>query len=153
MRKCHIYKILANPLYIARMRADGQLHPAEHAAIIDDRTFELAQEKLKENTRNLGSSHRVKLEALLRGLIYCSCCGSAMSPSYSSSKHRRYRYYVCIRAQQRNGEACTTRAVPAPAVEDAVVESIRRFGLAPEVVREAARVARQRIGGGTEPHP
>ena len=32
-----------------------------------------------------------KLEALLRGLLYCSCCGSAMSPSYSSSKNRRYR--------------------------------------------------------------
>jgi site-specific DNA recombinase len=146
IRKCHLYKVLANPLYVGQIRADGELHAAEHAAIVDPQTFELAQEKLKENTRNLGSSHRIKLEALLRGLIYCSCCGSAMSPSYSSSKSRRYRYYVCIRAQQRKGEACTTRAVPAPAVEDAVVESIRRFGLAPDVIREAARVSRMRIG-------
>jgi len=68
-----------------------------------------------------------------------------MSPSYSSSKHRRYRYYVCIRASQRNGEACTTRAVSAPVVEDAVIESIRRFAAAPDVIAEVTRVSRQRL--------
>lgn len=68
-----------------------------------------------------------------------------MSPSYSSSKNRRYRYYVCIRAAQRNGAACTTLAVSAPVVEEAVIESVRRFVLAPEVVEEAARAARQRL--------
>ncbi len=130
MRKCHVYKMLANPLYIARMRADDQLYPAAHEAIIDERTFELVQEKLKENTRNAGGGGRRKFEVLLRGLLYCSCCGSAMSPSYSSSKLRRYRYYVCQRAMRRNGEACTTRAVSAPAVEDAVVETIQRVALA-----------------------
>lgn len=145
IRKCHVYKVLANPIYIARVRADGELYPAGHQAIVEERTFQLAQEKLKDGTRNPGGPHSYKLEALLRGLLYCSCCGSAMSPSYSSSKNRRYRYYVCIRASQRNGEACTTRAVSAPVVEDAVVESVRRFALAPDVIEEVARVSRQRL--------
>jgi site-specific DNA recombinase len=145
MCKCHVYKILANPLYAARIRADGEVVAANHARAVDDRTFDLVQERLKENTRNPGTQHRPKLESLLRGLLYCTCCGSAMSPSYSSSKNRRYRYYVCIRAAQRNGAACTTRAVSAPVVEEAVIESVRRFVLAPEVVEEAARAARQRL--------
>jgi site-specific DNA recombinase len=68
-----------------------------------------------------------------------------MSPSYSTSKHRRYRYYVCLRANQRSGDGCTTRAVSAPVVEEAVIESVRRFALAPEVVEEAARAARLRL--------
>jgi site-specific DNA recombinase len=145
MCKCHVYKMLANPLYAARIRADGEVVAANHARAVDDRTFDLVQERLKENTRNPGTEHRPKLESLLRGLLYCTCCGSAMSPSYSSSKNRRYRYYVCIRAAQRNGAACTTRAVSAPVVEEAVIESVRRFVLAPEVVEEAARAARQRL--------
>jgi site-specific DNA recombinase len=145
MCKCHVYKMLANPLYAARIRADDEVVAANHARIVDDRTFDLVQEKLKENTRNPGTQHRPKMETLLRGLLYCSSCGSAMSPSYSSSKDRRYRYYVCIRAAQRNGNGCTTRAVSAPVVEEAVIESVRRFVLAPKVVEEAARTARQRM--------
>jgi site-specific DNA recombinase len=145
MRKCHVYNMLANPLYAARIRADDEVVAANHARTVDDRTFDLVQEKLKENTRNPGTQHRPNTEALLRGLLYCSCCGSAMSPSYSTSKHRRYRYYVCLRANQRSGDGCTTRAVSAPVVEEAVIESVRRFALAPEVVEEAARAARLRL--------
>ena len=145
MRKCHIYTLLANPLYAARIRADGEVVAANHARTVDDKTFDLVQEKLKENTRNPGTQHRPRLESLLRGLLYCTCCGSAMSPSYSTSKDRRYRYYVCLRAATRNGDGCGTRAVSAPVVEEAVIESVRRFVLAPEVVEEAARAARQRL--------
>jgi len=145
MRKCHVYKLLANPLYAARIRADGEVVAAKHARTVDDKTFDLVQEKLKENTRNPGTHYRPRLESLLRGLLYCTCCGSAMSPSYSSSKDRRYRYYVCLRAANRNGDGCTTRAVSAPVVEEAVIESVRRFVLTPEVVEEAARAARQRL--------
>ena len=73
MRKCHVYKMLANPLYAARIRADGEVVAANHAAVVDARTFDLVQEKLKENTRNPGTEHRPKMESLLRGLLYCSC--------------------------------------------------------------------------------
>ncbi|MEN6537188.1 MAG: zinc ribbon domain-containing protein, partial [Bryobacteraceae bacterium] len=132
-------------LYAARIRAADEIVAATHTRIIDDNTFELVQQKLKENTRNPGSEHRHRLEALLRGLLYCSCCGSAMSPSYSSSKNRRYRYYVCLRTIQKKGDGCTTRAVSAPMVEEAVIESVRRFAMTPEVVEATARVARQRL--------
>jgi site-specific DNA recombinase len=145
MRKCHIYTMLANPLYAARIRAADEIVAATHPRIVDDNTFDLVQQKLKENTRNPGGEHRHKLEALLRGLLYCSCCGSAMSPSYSSSKNRRYRYYVCLRTIQKKGDGCTTRAVSAPMVEEAVIESVRRFAMTPEVVEATARVARQRL--------
>src|SRR5579884_3425688 len=145
LRKCHIYTMLANPLYAARIRAGDEIVGAAHPRIVDDNTFDLVQQKLKENTRNPGRGHGPKLEALLRGLLYCACCGSAMSPSYSSSKNRRYRYYVCLRAMQRNGDGCTTRAVSAPVAEEAVIESVRRFAMQPEVIEAIARAARQRL--------
>ncbi|MCZ2079937.1 MAG: recombinase family protein [Bryobacterales bacterium] len=145
MRKCHIYTMLANPLYAARIRAGDEIVAATHPRIVDDNTFDLVQQKLKANTRNPGGEHRPRLEALLRGLLYCAACGSPMSPSYSSSKNRRYRYYVCLRTMQRNGDGCPTRAVSAPVVEEAVIESVRRFAAKPEVIEAIARAARHRM--------
>ena len=68
-----------------------------------------------------------------------------MYSTYSASKQRRYRYYVCYRSQQKLEGYCTTRAVSAPAVEDAVAEGIHRVGVNPEVLTETVRVARQRL--------
>jgi len=144
LRKPHMYNLLTNALYTGRIAADGELYPGEHEAIIDQQTFELTQERLKQN----GSGRkmdRVKVEALLRGLIYCSRCGSGMYQTCSPRKERVYRYYVCLRAQQRTDERCVTRAVSAPAVEEAVVESIRRVGVNLRVLEETARVVRQRL--------
>lgn len=145
LRKCHLYTMLANPLYAGRIRAEAEVVKATHDAIIDDKTFDLVQQKLKANTRNHGTEHRPRTDSLLRGLLYCSSCGAAMSASYTSSKHRKYRYYVCSQAAQSRASVCSTRSVSAPVVESAVMESVKRFAITPEVVEAAARTARIRL--------
>jgi site-specific DNA recombinase len=145
LRRCHIYKLLANILYTGQVKVGDEIFPGEHEAIIDQPTFELAQVKLKDNTWKSGNPHRIKMDALLRGIIYCSCCGSGMYSTYSANKERRYRYYVCYRSQQKIEGYCTSRSVSAPLVEDAVVESIRRVGVHPDVLAETAAAARQQL--------
>jgi hypothetical protein len=68
-----------------------------------------------------------------------------MYSTYSASKQRRYRYYVCYRSQQKLEGYCTSRAVSAQVVEEALVEGIRRVGINPEVLAETARLARQQL--------
>jgi site-specific DNA recombinase len=143
--RTHIYNLLANILYTGRLRVDGELYPGEHDAIIDEQTFDLVQARLKQNSVNGDHRHRIKMGSLLRGLIYCAGCGSAMYQTYSSSKERRYRYYVCSRAHQQIEDSCVTRSVSAPAVEDAVVESIRRVSVHPRILEETARVIRHQL--------
>jgi site-specific DNA recombinase len=145
LRRCHIYKLLGNILYTGQVKVGKEIFPGEHEAIIDQQTFDLAQKRLEENAWTPGNAHRVKFEALLRGLIYCSCCGSGMYSTYSANKERRYRYYVCYRSQQKLEGYCTSRAVSAPSVEEAVVESIRRVGVHPDVLAETVRLARQQL--------
>jgi site-specific DNA recombinase len=145
LRRCHIYKLLGNIIYTGQVKVGVEIFPGEHEAIIDQPTFDLTQVKLKDNTWKAGNPHRLKMEALLRGMIYCSCCGSGMYSTYSANKNRRYRYYVCYRSQQRIDGYCTSRAVSASSVEDAVVESLRRVGVHPEVLAETVRIARERI--------
>lgn len=145
IRRAHVYNLLANTLYTGRMLVDGEFYPGEHEAVIDQQTFDLVQARLKQNSTNGDHRHRTRMESLLRGLIYCAGCGSAMYQTYSSSKERRYRYYVCSRAQQQTENYCVTRSVSAPAVEDAVFESIRRVSVHPRVLEETARVIRHRL--------
>lgn len=143
LRRCHIYGLLGNLIYSGRVRAGEEVVPGEHGAIIDQQTFDLVQARLKQNTCSDG--HRSKTEALLRGMLYCSCCGSGMYGTYSVAHGRRYRYYVCHRAQQKLDVLCRTKAVSAQSVEAAVFESIRRVGIHPEVLAETAFIAQQRL--------
>jgi len=145
LRRCHIYKLLGNILYTGQVKVGDETFPGEHELIVDQETFDRAQKRLEENAWTPGNSHRVKFEALLRGLIYCSCCGSGMYSTYSANKERRYRYYVRYRSQQKLEGYCTSRAVSAPSVEEAVVESIRRVGVHPEVLAETAHLARRQL--------
>ena len=115
--RSHLYNLLANILYTGQLRVDNVLYPGEHEAIIDKETFDLVQARLKQNSVNGDKRHRTRMETLLRGLIYCSGCGSPMYQTYSSSNERRYRYYVCSRSQQPGDNSCAARSVSAPAVE------------------------------------
>jgi site-specific DNA recombinase len=145
LRRCHLYNLLGNIIYTGRIKIGEEIFAGEHDGIIDVVTFDQAQTRLKQNAWTPGNHHRTKMDSLLRGIIYCSCCGSGMYSTYSASKQRRYRYYVCYRSQQKLEGYCTSRAVSAPAVEDAVVEGIQRVGVNPEVLAETVRVARQRL--------
>ena len=102
--RAHIYNLLANVLYTGRTIVEGSIYTGEHEAILDRQTFDLVQAKLQQNSAVRGSSHQ-KTEALLRALLYCSACGSAMYPTYSSSKERRYRY---TSARERSNGLRTT---------------------------------------------
>jgi site-specific DNA recombinase len=145
LRKSHLYNLLANILYTGQFRVDGALYAGEHEAIIDQQTFDLVQARLSQNSASGEKRHRTRMESLLRGLIYCSSCGAAMYQTYSASKERRYRYYVCSRAQQQNDSSCAARSVSAPAVEDAIIASVQRVSLHPRVLEESTRVMRLRL--------
>jgi site-specific DNA recombinase len=145
LRRCHIYNLLGNIIYTGRIKVGEEIFPGEHEAIIDPQMFDQVQAKRKQNAWTPGNPHRTKMESLLRGMIYCSCCGSGMYSTYSSSRQRRYRYYVCYRSQQKLEGYCTSRAVSAPSVEDAVIEGIQRVGVHPDVLAETVLVARHKL--------
>ena len=63
--------------------------------------------------------------ALLKGLLYCTPCQTGMVHSYTLKNNKRYRYYVCLNAQQRGWASCPTKSLNADEIEAAVVDSIR----------------------------
>jgi site-specific DNA recombinase len=145
LRRCHVYNLLTNIVYSGRLKVGEDLFAGEHEGLIDEQTFDLVQSKLNGSPWRATGGARRKPDALLRGVLYCACCGGAMYSTWTANRTRRYRYYVCNRAQQKLQGSCHTRAVAAEVIEQGVVESIERVGVHPEVLAETARIARQRL--------
>jgi site-specific DNA recombinase len=83
---------LKNRIYLGEIGHGGKWFEGEHEAIIDRETFDRVQQLLKANA----SSHigkRSDSGALLMGKLFDSN-GNLMSPSYSTKKGVRYRFYV-----------------------------------------------------------
>jgi site-specific DNA recombinase len=128
--KGRIHKILTNPAYLGKVRHHDQVYEGEHEAIIDRETFDRTQERLRFNGRTGGAAINTKHHALLSGLVRCKACGCAMTHHYACSakgkQTKRYRYYVCTRAQKQGWAACPGPSLPAGDLEGFVVEQVKR---------------------------
>ena len=76
-------------------------------AMISETTFDLAQERLRENKRL--SPRRTVQWSIVQGLVSCSKCSYAMSRSSGRSTARKIHYYRCIGSdgwRHLNGPLC-----------------------------------------------
>jgi hypothetical protein len=121
------------------MRAGDEVVEAEHDAIVDPDLWQRAQELLDGNRRQ----HREKRpsEALLAGLLRCTRCGSAMSPTHTRRRGRLYSYYQCGSTDKRGARACPGGRIPAAPVEAIVVDQIRAIGQDPDLVEATVEAA------------
>jgi site-specific DNA recombinase len=65
-----------------------------------------------------------------------------MTHTYSQRGERRYRYYVCGRAQKQGWGSCPTKSLPAGEIEKFVVDRVRAIGSDAKLQTEVLRQAR-----------
>ncbi|MFO0906449.1 MAG: recombinase family protein [Pirellulales bacterium] len=140
--KNRLWRLLTNVAYIGKLRYKDEIHDAEHQPIVSPDAWQKTQAKLARQGRTGGREVRNKFGAILKGLIHCTACGCAMSPSHSTQEGRRYRYYVCQNAQKRGWHECLAPSLPAGEVERFVVEQIKCIGRDPAIVAETVRQVR-----------
>ncbi|MGE0481271.1 MAG: recombinase family protein [Phycisphaerae bacterium] len=143
--KGRLHALLANPLFIGRIRHKDALHAGQHEAIVDAAVFDRVQRQLRQNAVAPTAAHRNRHGALLRGLLRCGACGAAMSHTFTSRGNRRYRYFACTRRVKRGATACPTPPLPAAEIERAVVDELRRIATDRELQRETLRAAREQV--------
>lgn len=143
--KTSLHKFLTNVTYAGKAESQGEIFSGEQPAIVPRDIWDRVQRLLKRNSRNGGATAKNSGGALLKGLLHCSACDCAMSPTASSVRgSRRYRYYVCCGAQKRGWDRCPSKSIPAAEIERFVVEQIRSIGQDPGLIRETiAAVQRQ----------
>jgi site-specific DNA recombinase len=120
----HLYKILANPVYIGRLAHKGQDYPGQHSAIVDQETWDRTQALLTSHALPRQNPTR-STDALLTGKLFDDR-GFLMSPSEAARGSKRWRYYVSQAIQQgRQQDAGSHPRISAPPIESAVLEAIR----------------------------
>lgn len=147
--KTSLYKLLTNIIYIGKVSYKNEVYEGEHGAIVSQDIFERVQTLLRDNRLNGGRNVRNRYGAILKGLLYCGACDAAMVHAYTVRGDKRYRYYVCSKAQKNGWHTCSTKSLPAAGVERFVVDTIRNIGkddmLAAEVIRQAREQSQGRV--------
>ena len=119
----HIYRILANPVYIGQIVHKGAVFAGQHPAIVDGATWQAVQEQMKANMR----VHRRRVKSaepsLLTGLVFGES-GNRLTPTHAKKGSVRYRYY--IDQTPSDGGAARLR-LPAQELESAVIDAVAEF--------------------------
>ena len=142
-----IYKILNNRIYLGEAVHKGKSHPGEHKAIVDQALWDRAHAILAKNVHTRGNQTRAKTPALLKGLLYCTTCGSTMTPSHTRRRGRLYRYYRCSKSVRIGTEPCPVRSIAAAEIESIVLGQVRRVLQSPEVAARTVAACHESSDG------
>jgi DNA invertase Pin-like site-specific DNA recombinase len=141
-----LYKILRNRTYLGEAVHKGRNYPGEHEPIVDRAIWERVHEVLASNAKRRGNEARARTPAPLRGLMRCTHCNSAMTPTHTRRRGRLYRYYVCLGASRRGHDTCPVRSIAASEVESLVLGQVRRLLASPELVARTITAVRRENG-------
>ncbi len=149
--KVSLRRMLTNHTYVGKVAFQGTVYDGEHEGIVPPKVFREVQRVLDENRRDHGTVLRNSHGALLRGLLCCGSCGTAMVHAPTKAGGRLYRYYRCGNSNRRGAGACPNRSVSADRVETFVVDQVRRIGADQELQQATfeqavAQVRAQRRG-------
>jgi predicted nucleic acid-binding Zn-ribbon protein len=116
--------MLKNRFYVGEVVYRGEVYRGDHPPIIEQSQFEAVQARLAAQA--VERQVRVReAPAILTGRIFDDR-GNRMTPTHSNKGGVRYRYYVSHPIlQKRKQDAGTIPRVPAPEVEQTVIESLR----------------------------
>jgi site-specific DNA recombinase len=131
-----INKMMRNPVYKGVMAHKGTHYKGEHEAIIPAELWDSVQQLQQERNRRprKAVSKSSDQPHLLRGIIFDQH-GWAMTPSNGGkNKRKRYRYYVSTKAMKHGYDSTELRSIPADQIEPIVINQMREFFKAPEVV-------------------
>jgi recombinase-like zinc beta ribbon protein len=72
---------------------------------------------------------------LLAGIATCGECGGGIIVEQSNNKKGRYKYYICHR-RKIHGTCSNTLRIPAPEMNEAVLQAIEEHALTPEAIEQ-----------------
>jgi site-specific DNA recombinase len=122
-----LYALLRNRLYIGEIRHRDLWYQGEHKGIVTRDLWDKVQAQLNRNLRKRRKRARDHASSPLTGLVE-DAAGNRFTPSFTSKRGRRYRYYVSQVAIKNPGGECNgpTR-VPAHELEGRVTERLVSF--------------------------
>jgi site-specific DNA recombinase len=110
-------------------------------AIIDQKTFQKAQQQLQDNQQNASRSYKATSgRYLLRRRVKCGECGLSMVSSRQKREHSFYLYYICTAhkdpAKGLNKVKCPSKHIRAEQLDEIVWETIKALLEHPQALQK-----------------
>jgi DNA invertase Pin-like site-specific DNA recombinase len=131
-----LYLMLQNRTYRGEATHKGKAYPGEHAAIVDKPLWDAVQALLAQNRVARTNGASTKEPSLLTGLLF-DTDGARLTPTWTSKKGTRYRYYVSKSITGNDGDRSTRQRIPAGDLESAVIGRLRGFLSSPRELIDA----------------
>lgn len=135
-RDTTVRSALSSPIYIGKIQYNGMLYEGKHEPIIDDETFERAQELLEKRATTMNFKNPFISSHLLTGLLKCENCGANLFAKGVYSGHRPNRiyrpYYTCYSRAKTckpmiRDPLCKCMSVAVSELDYIVVSEIRKL--------------------------
>ena len=153
----NIKYVLRNKTYCGYLKCKDQWFKGLHDPIIDEATFNKAQEILAETKRKFDESGIIikstAIASNLGGLIYCNHCGAKYCRSESGSrKSKLYFYYKCYSRNKTvknmiKDPNCKNKSYQVEKLDEIIFNEIRKLKIDPEYLKvlrkEAEKVTDQ----------
>ncbi|MEI7464274.1 MAG: recombinase family protein [Burkholderiales bacterium] len=121
----HLYRILANPIYIGQIVHKDEVFAGQHSAIVEAELWQAVQAQLKANLQGHRTKANSSQPSLLTGLVFDEQ-GHRLTPSHAQKGARRYRYYI-DQVSAEADDATNAMRLPAKELETAVIEAVSGF--------------------------
>lgn len=122
--------LLKNRTYVGEINHHDKSYPGEHDALLSQDLFDAVQVQLGANAQ-VCHVERSATRTLLVGKLFDDR-GNRMSPTYSTKKGIRYRYYICrLLIEGRKSEAGTLHRIPAAEIEERLVQAFKALDVIP----------------------
>jgi DNA invertase Pin-like site-specific DNA recombinase len=122
-----LYLMLQNRIYRGEIIHQGKSYLGDHPAIIEKPLWDEVQAVLAANRIERAIGARSRHPSLLTGLLFDDK-GDRLTPTYSTKKGTRYRYYVSTRLVTGAEMGCSNNVwLPAGNLEGLVIDRLRAF--------------------------
>jgi DNA invertase Pin-like site-specific DNA recombinase len=124
--RSELYNLISNRVYVGDIVHKDKHWPGLHSAIIDNETFERAQQLISRHVKGDRSPETAAERSLLPGRVF-SHAGDPLIATHTSKKtpsgKRRYRYYVSKHLHLGERDRCGMR-IPALELEQVVLSRL-----------------------------
>lgn len=122
-RQTAVSRFLANPVYKGVIAFKGNVLPGSHEAIIEPDLWARAEAIRTSGHRRKGGRHADGGHLLVRGVLRCGQCGSAMIPRKARPGVERARY-VCSGRIQHGHDFCDQPSIRREQVDDVFLRNL-----------------------------
>ncbi len=134
-----LYKLLANPIYLGKIRHKKNVYEGLHEAILDQDLWDAVQKQIEDNRQGHKASHHLQKNALLKDKMF-DPEGDKMVVSHVQNHGKRYHYYITSRVMRGQRDTNAWR-LPKQEIEGRVERIVREAIVNPPLLIEAAKVA------------